>query len=131
MNSSYFFDELNSLLEDLDSKYDINWGGCCYIAYLLAKEFDALKIKYKFITLCDTCHCALYIPEYDLIVNSADYDDLDEYQFRRYKNKGILKYYKKHLALDDWNPKYSRRWNLIVESILHSKISKLYANCRN
>lgn len=38
--------KLNRFLENLDSTYNINSGGCFYVAYLIARELDNLGIKY-------------------------------------------------------------------------------------
>ena len=44
--------KLSQLCSDLDRWYDINRGGCCYVAYLIAVNLWNLKIKYKLV-LCD------------------------------------------------------------------------------
>lgn len=44
--------KLNQLCNDLDSWYDINRGGCCYVAYLIATNLWNLNIKYKLV-VCD------------------------------------------------------------------------------
>lgn len=38
---------LNKLCEDLHDKYHINWGGCCFVAYEIAKHLDRLEIGYS------------------------------------------------------------------------------------
>lgn len=40
---------LNNLLSDIDNILDINSGGCCYIAYIIAKYCDLHNIKYSVI----------------------------------------------------------------------------------
>lgn len=40
---------LNNLCNFLDKEYDVNNGGCCYLAYLLAAQLEKLQLKYKFI----------------------------------------------------------------------------------
>lgn len=40
-------EELNNLCDKLDKKYDINCGGCCYIAYLISLVLSTFNIKYK------------------------------------------------------------------------------------
>ena len=32
--------ELNKFFENLNYKYKINYGGCCYVAYLIARELE-------------------------------------------------------------------------------------------
>lgn len=40
---------LNCLCTKLHKEYEINLGGCCYLAYLIAKEFDKLQIPYSLV----------------------------------------------------------------------------------
>lgn len=46
MNIQYLINELNKFLKRLDSVYNINSGGCFYVAYLIARELDDLGIDY-------------------------------------------------------------------------------------
>lgn len=39
--------ELNTLCNELDSEYDINLGGCCFVASEIAKHLDKLNLKYE------------------------------------------------------------------------------------
>lgn len=50
--------ELNILLENLDIKYDINSGGCCYVAYLVARNLEKLHIPY---CLNIDCGCSKHL----------------------------------------------------------------------
>ena len=36
--------DLNTLCDRLDEDYSINYGGCCFVAYLLMKNFEAIGI---------------------------------------------------------------------------------------
>lgn len=38
--------KLNKFLERLDNTYNINSGGCFYVAYLIARELDNLGMNY-------------------------------------------------------------------------------------
>lgn len=38
--------ELNKFLKILDNTYNINSGGCFYVAYLIARELDRLGVNY-------------------------------------------------------------------------------------
>lgn len=40
-------DTINSVAATCEEKFNINSGGCCYFAYLVARELDKRKIKYK------------------------------------------------------------------------------------
>lgn len=46
MKLKELIDELNKFLKRLDSMYNINSGGCFYVAYLIAREFYKLGINY-------------------------------------------------------------------------------------
>lgn len=38
---------LNKLCRQLNRKYFINSGGCCFVAYIIAFHLDRLKLRYK------------------------------------------------------------------------------------
>jgi hypothetical protein len=42
-------EELDNLCKKLDMNYDINCGGCCYIAYLIALVLSNLNIRFKLV----------------------------------------------------------------------------------
>lgn len=46
LNIHHLKNSLDKLCNCLDDLYNINCGGCCYIAYLIARHLDKLKIKY-------------------------------------------------------------------------------------
>ena len=47
MNIKDLINELNKFLKRLDNVYNINSGGCFYVAYLIARELYKLGINYK------------------------------------------------------------------------------------
>ena len=47
------FDELNKLLKEFDRKYDINSGGCCFVAFCIAAQLWKRGIPYKLVVLGD------------------------------------------------------------------------------
>ena len=46
MKLKIIINELNKFLKRLDNEYNINSGGCFYVAYLIAREFYDLGINY-------------------------------------------------------------------------------------
>ena len=38
---------LNTLCNNLQDQYNINYGGCCFLAYEIAKHLDKLHIEYR------------------------------------------------------------------------------------
>lgn len=45
--------ELNILCDRLDEDYNINLGGCCYVAYIMMKNFERIGIQPSFIIESD------------------------------------------------------------------------------
>lgn len=41
--------ELNRLFVFLDKNYNINWGGCCWLTYCLAYNFERLNFPYSLV----------------------------------------------------------------------------------
>lgn len=41
--------ELDRLCSLLNKNYDINWGGCCWLTYCLADNFERLNIPYSLV----------------------------------------------------------------------------------
>ena len=36
--------DLNALCDRLDQDYNINFGGCCFVAYLMMKHFEKIGL---------------------------------------------------------------------------------------
>lgn len=49
MNIHSLARELDKLCEQLDDKYDINCGGCCYICWQIARHLERLGLKYNLV----------------------------------------------------------------------------------
>ena len=60
MNIKELINELNKFLKVLDNKYNINSGGCFYVAYLIAREFDKLDIDYTVVDWHEDCRLNKY-----------------------------------------------------------------------
>lgn len=41
--------DINDLCKELDNKWSINTGGCCFVSSIIAKHLEKLKIKYKLV----------------------------------------------------------------------------------
>ena len=59
MNKRTLVKELNSLCERLDHEYDINCGGCCFVAAVIAENLERLDISYRTIIYEGGRHYAL------------------------------------------------------------------------
>ena len=81
MNIKYLINELNKFLKRLDNVYNINSGGCFYVAYLIARELDNLGINY---TVVDW-HEDSRLNEYSMYHRSLKVDG-------RYVNPPLINY---------------------------------------
>ena len=124
-------------LDKLDREYNINSGGCCFVAYLLARELEKRHIRFK-LRIYDYClegkkleirkaiknrtyyddysscnHYALLIGEE--VINVADYVDGDRCIDLGCINSSDIKYlYDK----GRWNKTYKPGDNKEVESLI-------------
>lgn len=135
-------DSLNKLLNFLDSTFDINYGGCCYVAYLLSKKLEAYGIKYKLI-ICDhhmnsntkklpirkgiknrdlstigtggyTCnHYAIQVGDYLL---NMDYAIDSKVAISCITSDDILWMYK----TGSWNTTYNKKLNSVIKRFINS-----------
>lgn len=53
LNVHKLVSDLNLLCENLVGSYNINKGGCCFIAYLIAQHLDKLGLEYQLIVYSD------------------------------------------------------------------------------
>ena len=124
--------DLNILCDRLDQDYNINFGGCCFVAYLMMKHFEKIglhpilviendceKINEDDFLDCvhtrsgncqgikdQTCyHYFVYIPEIDEYVNSGEcYEDY-LYKFQGLSAKDVHWIYR----TGHWNSEYNRK----------------------
>lgn len=118
--------KLDKLCKFLDEVYDINCGGCCFVAACLAECLQKDNISYQVVVLeCpegivkfskikrSCCH-------YFLSINNNDingYDDIgdDEYQvFNGVSYRSLFNHYKKC----GWNNMYDRDKNKFIKTII-------------
>lgn len=52
MQRKQLISKLNTLCNTLEAKYEINHGGCCFLAYLISRWLEKLNIPYS-LTICD------------------------------------------------------------------------------
>jgi hypothetical protein len=124
--------DLNVLCDRLDQDYNINFGGCCFVAYLMMKQFEKIGLHPTLIIESDcgeidgddfldcvhtrsgncqglkdqTCyHYFVYIPEVDEYVNSGELYEEYLYKFRGLSAKDVHWIYR----TGDWNSNYDRK----------------------
>lgn len=124
MNRKELFTEINSLCREMDDRYSINYGGCCYVAAVIAENLKKFNIPFKVIEYFSPCH---YVVE----VSDRQLNGIPECS----KGKCRFEYVDEDINLfdlyysQDWNYTYSRRWNLIVITRITALFNK-YGNTR-
>ena len=114
MNKKKLFKELNELCLEMAESYNINNGGCCFVAACLAEQLEKYNISYIV--------CVTYSPTHYCIKVSDRFINRDGFKF-------IKDDYQKHTTSDNlykayrinsWNDIYNRKWNLIVKTRIKS-----------
>ena len=138
--------DLNLLCDRLDSDYNINCGGCCFVAYLMMKHFEKLGIHPTLVIESNnedidgdefldnvknrsprsqglgnhTCyHYFVHIPEVDQYVNSGEFYEEYLYKYKGLSSKDVHWIYK----TGDWNSDYERKDSPMVGR----KIAQVFA----
>lgn len=135
---------LNELCDKLDSKYYVNFGGCCYLASVIAYHLDKLGIEYRLVIYSNELKNPLYINHevYSKIKNFrselnsvSGYNNCNHYTLY-IKGAGIInpghgrhKYYVDGITasnikwiyrVSSWNTDYNRRDNRKIRNIINS-----------
>ena len=131
-NLENLVEDLNVLCDRLDQDYNINFGGCCFVAYLIMKHFEKIGLHPTLIIESDcenidqddfldcvhtrsgncqgikdqTCyHYFVYIPEIDEYVNSSE-----RYEDYLYKFQGLSAQDVHWICRTGyWNSEYDRK----------------------
>jgi hypothetical protein len=117
MNRKKLFTKLNQLCLELDNKYNINNGGCCYVAACIAEQLESFNIPFEIVHY-DICGCHYAIKVSDRYINRSDYKKKEIYEILDYSSEEMFDIY----YHGDWNNTYERKYN----SIVHRKIKKLF-----
>lgn len=122
MTRKELFKRLNSLCEDMNCSYNINCGGCCYVAAVISEQLEVCGIPFKVAITYSPTHYAIKVN--DRFINR------DGFKFHRedlipWDSKYLYNFY----YSEDWNDCYNRKWNLIVQTRIKSLFKK-YENSR-
>lgn len=123
---------LNKLCEQLNEQFEINWGGCCYTAYCIARllekdklpfslvvfdnEFNLNKIKTLPKVPWSMLHYAitLQVGEHTTrTINRGEFR-VSHRCYLKVSSKEILWHYKKH----DWNDTYNPAHNQTIKQLI-------------
>lgn len=135
---------LNKVCNNLNRQLYINFGGCCFISYLIASHLDKLNIPYSLLIFSDfkknkneitaevrnmkkskesnnsvsgkyTCtHYCIYIHNVG-IINEGKYKECARYKISNISSKNINWIYR----TGNWNNKYDNINNYIVAKIIN------------
>ena len=120
MNKKELFKSLNSLCCEMNESYNINCGGCCFVAAVIAEQLEIADIPFLVAVTYHPTHYALKVN--DRYINRDDYRFCTE-DLRSWDSDSLYDIYDE----GDWNDYYSRRWNLIVRTRIKS-IFRKYGN---
>lgn len=122
MNRKELFKQLNTLCNELDYKYCVNNGGCCYVAACLAEQLETHNIPYTAVQYGCRNHFAIKVS--DRYINRSSYrkSEIEEYYD---SSKELLHCYKHH----SWNEIYDKRYNGCVKKAIKAVFNK-YGNNR-
>lgn len=125
--------KLNLLCKYLNDEYSINFGGCCYVAYLMASLLKHDGIKYKVIVFdsenfCkrktfiedpwDHTHYCIQVDNY--LINEDNCEGLYKVVYKRVTPKDL----KKHYFRSSWNDTYDVTNNSFIEKIIRTSYEK-------
>lgn len=124
MNRRELFKQLNSLCNDLDYLYDINNGGCCYVAAVIAEQLELHHIPFTVIHYnVNGCHYAIRVR--DRIINRSDYRCKEIVSDEIISSDDLYDIYND----GGWNLRYETKYNSIVKRKIKSLFNK-YENRR-
>ena len=123
MTRKELFKKLNNLCEDMNLYYNINCGGCCYVAAVISEQLETFNIPFKIAVTYSPTHYAIKVN--DRFINRDGFRFLEEDIIDNWSSKYLYALYDSQ----DWNDYYSKRWNLIVRTRIKSLFKK-YENSR-
>jgi hypothetical protein len=124
MSRKELFKQLNRLCEELNYKYNINSGGCCYVAAVLAEQFELHNIPFTVIHY-NECGCHYAIKVSDRYINRDDYRKKEISEYLDWSSSDLFAVYND----EDWNKCYSTTHNSTVRKSI-VKVFNKYENCR-
>ena len=115
MNRKRLFKNLNQLCLELQDKYNINNGGCCYVAACIAEQLELHNIPFQVIHY-NLYHCHYCIKVSDRYLNRDDYKKHEITKILNCSSKYLYNIYLER----DWNRDYDTRYNLVVKNSIRN-----------
>lgn len=122
MNRKELFKSLNNLCCEMQKSYNINDGGCCFVAAVIAEQLEIYNIPFHVAVTHYPTHYAIKVK--DRYIN-RDIFNFGPGDLRDWNSQELYDTYDD----GDWNDWYNKRWNLIVRTRIRS-IFKKYENNR-
>lgn len=123
MNRKELFKQLNSLCSEMNESYNINWGGCCFTAAVIAEQLERFNIPFTVIHYDYHWHIAIRVSDRIINRDGCEYRIISSDKFISSKEL-----YDEYYGCD-WNDYYNRKWNLIVKTRIRALFNK-YGNKR-
>ena len=124
MSRKELFKQLNRLCEELNYKYNINCGGCCYVTAVLAEQFELHNIPFTVIHY-NECGCHYAIKVSDRYINRDDYKKREISEYLDWSSSDLFEVYNN----GNWNKCYNTKHNPTVKKAIVKIFSK-YENRR-
>ena len=121
MNKKNLFKALNNLCCKMNNSYNINCGGCCFVAAVIAEQLEIVNIPFKVAYVEDPTHYAIKVS--DRFINRDDFKFDKNFDLYGWDSEFLFKTYKENT----WNNCYDKRNNLIVKTKIKS-IFRKYGN---
>lgn len=139
---------LDCLCDCLNTLYGINNGGCCYVAYLIARHLDKLKVKYNLVVYDDSLKRNEELVKYEIlhkkspnsvtgsytcshycisIIGGGIVND-DSYEYKLVVGNVKSSHIKWLYIHGAWNKMYDTDNNKIVKNMIKSFFSKYEKN---
>ena len=113
MNRKVLFRKINELCLVLDSKYNVNNGGCCYLAACISEQLELYNIPFKVIHY-DLCGCHYAIKVSDRYLNRCDYRKKEITEILSYTSKDLFELYLSR----NWNEMYKTKYNSTIKNLI-------------
>jgi len=124
MSRKELFKQLNALCEELNEKYYINCGGCCYVAYCLAEQLEIYHIPFTVIRYGRNRHYSIKVSDRYLNRDFYRKEEIGDYLIT-WTSKDLIEYYNNNY----WNDTYEPKYNGCVKKAIKAVFNK-YGNNR-
>ena len=113
MNRKRLFKKINELCLELSDRYDINNGGCCFVAACIAEQLERFNIPFEIIHY-DVYHCHYCIKVSDRYLNRDDFKKNEISEIWRGTSEELFDIYYDN----SWNEEYDTDDNDTVKSLI-------------